>query len=312
MSEKKSMPDYSDLEFKAGSDVHVWDGVIYPWFVHAKTLDAMADFKVRTDDVYVVSFPKSGTTWTQEIVSLIKNNGEPDNTIKNKHVEERVPHLEMSTAVPGTILYPRIAAMPEDKPRLIKSHLSYQHMPKDFLVKKPKIVYIARNYKDVSVSGYSFLRMYKAFDIGSWKEFCEGILMREMTPYGPWAAHVLGWWQHRHDDNVLFLKYEDLKKDLRGGIVRIADFLGKDLSDDAITKTVEHCSFETMKKNPMTNFTGLDAFDHKVAPFMRKVLQLAGGTGDWKNWFTVAQNETMTKLIDERLYGTGLVFDYDP
>ncbi|XP_033099686.1 sulfotransferase 1E1-like [Anneissia japonica] len=308
MSEKTTpIVDYSDLEFKQGSGVHIWDEVIYPWFVHAETLDAMSDFQVRHDDVYVISYPKSGTTWTQEIVSLINSNGEPD-SVKDKHVEERVPHLEMSTAIPGTILYPRITAMPDDKPRLIKTHLPYQHMPKDFLVKKPKIVYIARNYKDVSVSGYSFLRMYKAYDdVGSWNDFCQGVLLKELTPYGPWTAHVLGWWQHRRDKNVLFLKYEDLKKDLRGGVIQIADFLGKPLSDEAIDKTVEHCSFKTMSRNPMTNFTGLDAFDHKVSSFMRK-----GGTGDWKNWYTVAQNEAMSKLIEERIQGSGLEFDYEP
>ena len=30
--------------------------------------------------------------------------------------------------------------------------------------------------------------------------------------YNLWSDHVLGWWKHRNDPNVLFLKYEDLKK----------------------------------------------------------------------------------------------------
>ena len=29
---------------------------------------------------------------------------------------------------------------------------------------------------------------------------------------GSWFDHVLGYWEHRNDDNVLFLKYEDLHK----------------------------------------------------------------------------------------------------
>ena len=27
-----------------------------------------------------------------------------------------------------------------------------------------------------------------------------------------WDKHVLGWWKHKDDANVFFLKYEDLKK----------------------------------------------------------------------------------------------------
>ena len=27
-----------------------------------------------------------------------------------------------------------------------------------------------------------------------------------------WTDHVLGWWKHKDDPNVFFLKYEDLKK----------------------------------------------------------------------------------------------------
>lgn len=30
--------------------------------------------------------------------------------------------------------------------------------------------------------------------------------------YNLWSDHVLGWWKHRNDHNVLFLKFEDLKK----------------------------------------------------------------------------------------------------
>ena len=39
------------------------------------------------------------------------------------------------------------------------------------------------------------------------------LLFRYFTVYyNLWSDHVLGWWKHRNDPNVLFLKYEDLKK----------------------------------------------------------------------------------------------------
>ena len=33
-----------------------------------------------------------------------------------------------------------------------------------------------------------------------------------VVAFGRWNDHVLDWWKHEDDPNVLFLKYEDLKK----------------------------------------------------------------------------------------------------
>ena len=33
-----------------------------------------------------------------------------------------------------------------------------------------------------------------------------------IVTYGHWYEHFLGFWKRRHDDNILFLKYEDMKK----------------------------------------------------------------------------------------------------
>ena len=38
------------------------------------------------------------------------------------------------------------------------------------------------------------------------------ILIHYLAMWSQWSNHVLGWWEHRHDPNVLFLKYEDLQK----------------------------------------------------------------------------------------------------
>ena len=32
------------------------------------------------------------------------------------------------------------------------------------------------------------------------------------VPYSKWNDHVLSWWKHREDPNVLFLKYEEMQK----------------------------------------------------------------------------------------------------
>ena len=57
---------------------------------------------------------------------------------------------------------------------------------------------------------------------GSWDEFFE-LYMSGNIYFGSWFDHVLGWWKHKDADNMLFLKYEDLKRNLREGVQKIAD-----------------------------------------------------------------------------------------
>lgn len=53
--------------------------------------------------------------------------------------------------------------------------------------------------------------------------------------------------------NVLFIKYEDMKSDLRGIIRQVAVFVGKPLNGSQIEKLADHLSFENMKENPSVN-----------------------------------------------------------
>ena len=40
----------------------------------------------------------------------------------------------------------------------------------------------------------------------------EAIFLFHAVSWNVWNDHVLGWWKHKDDRNVLFLKYEDLQK----------------------------------------------------------------------------------------------------
>ncbi|XP_077998119.1 sulfotransferase 1 family member D1-like [Glandiceps talaboti] len=319
------------------------DGIVFPGSVVRQDLKEMVQsFECRNDDVFVVSYPRSGTTWTIEMISLIMNNADTEYTYTVKqHV--RVPMLEISVEtlkrhewlvtqilwlkswIPRSVqryfkldkiqdLAIRTATdslqyltlMPSSSPRLIKTHLQRHHFPEQGFKKQSKIVYVARNPKDVLVSYYYHYTntAFHGFYRGTWTDFY-GLIMAKQVAFGDWFDHVLGWWKHADDENVCFLKYEEAKKDLRGTIKKLANFLKKDLTEEEIGRIEKYCSFESMRKNPAVNMDGERLFDLKRAAFIRK-----GCIGDWQNYFTVAQNREFEELYETKMKGSGLSFEW--
>jgi len=203
--------------------------------------DYISSFQTRPDDVFVVTYPKSGTTWLQEIVWQIHNEG----IISNEKILVRVPFLELALSenIPSTDL----KTLPS--PRLIKSHLSYKNTPKSASKDAQcQYIYVARNPKDVAVSYFLYMKLLNALGNGyngPWEFFLK-LFMEGNVSWNCWNDHVLGWWEHRDDPNVLFLKYEDLQKDLPSHVRMIAKFLNKPLSDELINRIAEQCTFKGM------------------------------------------------------------------
>ncbi|XP_043369208.1 sulfotransferase 1 family member D1-like isoform X2 [Dermochelys coriacea] len=190
-------------------------------------------------------------------------------------------------------------------PRLVKTHLPVQLLPDSFWENNCKIIYVARNAKDVAVSYYHFYQMAKMHpEPGTWDEFLEKFVTGEVV-FGPWYDHVKGWWEKRKDKPILYLFYEDMKEDPKREIQKVLQFLGKDLKEDVVNKILHHTSFEEMQKNPTANYKMVSKarMDHSVSPFMRK-----GIAGDWKNHFTVAQNEAFDSDYKEKMKGSTLQF----
>ncbi|VEN33643.1 unnamed protein product [Callosobruchus maculatus] len=55
-------------------------------------LDEFYNFPVRDQDVWICGYPKSGTTWTQEMVWMIMNNLDVEGAKEDIHF--RVPFIE--------------------------------------------------------------------------------------------------------------------------------------------------------------------------------------------------------------------------
>lgn len=267
----------------------------------AENWEQVEEFQARSDDVIIATYPKAGTTWVSEIVDMIYCGGNPEKCRRDT-IYNRVPYLEFK--IPDM---PTGVEILKDKPspRLVKTHLPIQLMPESFWDKKSKVIYIARNAKDVAVSYYFFHNMVKAMpDPGPWDTFLDSY-MKGYVCYGSWHDHVKGWWEKRHGQNILYLFYEDLKENPKREIRKMLHFLDIDMSEDIIEKIVYHTSFEEMKNNDMVNYKTLpnEILDQTTTTFMRK-----GLAGDWKNYFTVAQNEKFDEHYRRHMSGTNLCF----
>lgn len=244
----------------------------------------------------------TGTTWVQEIVYLIQTNLNFQ-TAKEVSIENRFPYLEYH--------YPGLKVINEMKsPRLIKTHLPLTLLPEEIKQKNPKIIYIARNPKDVLISYFHFMRMLKPVSRfnGSFEDFYHKFLHNKLC-YSPWWKHVKDFWDNKNQQNILFIRYEDMQKDVHSVIKKIADFLGKSLSENDVCKIAEHCQFNKMKNNEMVNFSWwkeLGLIDAKSdSEFIRK-----GVTGDWKGQLTEEMNKRIDRMVILKFYGSGLEFQY--
>ncbi|XP_072477900.1 sulfotransferase 1C1-like isoform X2 [Notamacropus eugenii] len=263
--------------------------------------DKIWNFQAKPNDLLIAGYLKSGTTWMQEIVDMIQNDGDEEKC-QQVEIYHRHPIIEWSQRL--YISNPEFA-MEVPSPRILKTHLPVQMLPPSFWKQNTKIIYVARNAKDCVVSYYHFSRMFIPFPTpGSLEEFIEKF-MNGRVLCGSWYDHVKGWWDKRDKHPILYLFYEDMKENPKREIQKILNFLEKDLSEEIINKIIYHTSFDIMKQNPMVNYTYFPKtmMDHSISPFMRK-----GMPGDWKNHFTVAQNEKFDEDYKKKMAGTTLTF----
>ncbi|EFB22087.1 hypothetical protein PANDA_017163, partial [Ailuropoda melanoleuca] len=269
------------------------------WF--AEAMESLEDFQAQPDDLLISTYPKSGTTWVSEILDMIYQGGDVQKC-RRAPIFMRVPFLEFK--VPG-VPTGLEALKDTPAPRLIKTHLPLALLPQTLLDQKVKVVYVARNAKDVAVSFYHFYRMAKVHpDPETWDNFLEKFMAGEVS-YGSWYQHVQEWWELSHTHPVLYLFYEDMKENPKREIQKILKFVGRSLPEETVDLIVKHSSFSEMKNNAMANYSTLplDVMDHSISAFMRK-----GISGDWKTTFTVAQNERFDADYAKKMAGCGLSF----
>jgi len=249
-------------------------------------------YRATANDFFVASYPKCGTTWCQYIVYLILNRGVPLHP--NDKLEMTFPHLEEVGAT-------AIEHLPTFNGgyRLIKTHLPYHMTP---LNPQAKYLYVVRNPKDCCVSFYhhtkGFVKHYN-FAQGSFDAFFH-LFLKGQVDFGDYFDNVLSWHEHKSDGNVLFVTYEDLLKNTRRSILKIASFLGEEYKSQllengeaVLLQVMEHSTFGSMHKD-QGRWCSERPKEHPR--FIRE-----GAIGNWKSYLTKSQSEALDQVILDRM-----------
>lgn len=193
----------------------------------------------RSTDLMLVSYPKSGSTWTSYLLHQVRSEGDDDFA----ELKEQVVDI-----TPGHWDPRKNPFLPEQAfhPRTYKTHGSYELAPKG-----GRLIYLARDPADTLWSLYWFVHDVFALEdpMPIEKFYTDYFVARFDTGHdigNPWS-HFLSWHPHREDENLLWLHYEDLREDLPRCLARIAAHMGVDLKDDLLELVLARSSMEHMR-----------------------------------------------------------------
>ncbi|XP_068192566.1 amine sulfotransferase-like isoform X1 [Antennarius striatus] len=264
-------------------------------FTSPEVLDSLQSFEIRESDVFLVTYPKSGTIWTQQIIISIFEFAGDVFEYSNNH--EKMPWLEHWEKRDDYSVRP--------SPRLFTSHLRPAFMPPGVKERKAKIIYVLRNPKDNVVSYYYFSQICSKMETPeSFEHYLEDYLDGNVS-VSSWFDHIRQWHSVRDQYNILYLTYEDMIVDLKSAVTKICNFLGKNLSEADIEKVVQKSTFKNMKEDPKANYK------HSLQIGVKGHFMRSGQIGDWKNYFTLAQSERVDRLLQERLGDLSLKFIWE-
>jgi hypothetical protein len=199
-------------------------------------------------DVFVATFVKSGTNWMMQIVHQLAFHGEGD----FNHIHDVVtwpdtklmgPLSRYAIPIEDPVVW---TASPEQK-RVIKSHFGWDLLPYS---EDARYIMVIRDPKDIFVSSYFFF--LKNGPLGpvapSVETWLDLFLSDDFFINGSWALNTDGYWAQRHRKNVLICSFKAMRRDLRGTVCKVAQFLDIKASDDVISRVCEKASFEYMKR----------------------------------------------------------------
>jgi hypothetical protein len=223
------------------------------------------DLPVYADDIFIVSYPRSGNTWTR---FLIANLLHPDEPATFANIERLVPDSEAQSSR-------YFKSIP--RPRVIKSHQYFDPRYK-------KVIYIVRDPRDVVLSYYDFQRKYRQIEDGyPLSEYVSDFVNGRLTSadWGTWGENVGSWVATRQKHaGFILLRYEDMVVDTERELTKVAGFLGIEPSRKLLANTINLSSAERMRGLEKTQGSEWVSTKNKRSdiPFIR-----TASSGGWRN-----------------------------
>ncbi|KAK2840847.1 hypothetical protein Q7C36_012426 [Tachysurus vachellii] len=294
-------PDFSSMMSASRPELIEFEGICMSHYF-TDDWENVQNFQARPDDILISTYPKAGTTWVSYILDLLYFGNTAPERQTSIPIFMRVPFIE--AVLPTIPTGVQLADNLPTTPRLIKTHLPVQLVPKSFWEQNCKVVYVARNAKDNLVSYFHFDRMNQIQPYpGDWNNYIQKF-MDGKTAFGPWYDHVCGYWEKKQTySNLHYMFFEDMVENTDREVERLCTFLGLSKPTEERENITQNVHFDAMKQNQMTNYSTLPVMNFSISPFMRK-----GKVGDWKNHFTVAQNEQFDEHYKEKMKNTTLKF----
>jgi len=190
------------------------------------------NLKIYPDDVFLVSYPKSGNTWTR---FLIANLVYPEKNPDFSSINDLLPDPEAMS---------KRSLERAPRPRILKSHQYFDP-------RYQKVIYIVRDPRDVVLSEYYFdIKRRAIAEDYPLEQFVARFVSGELNhPYGTWGENAASWFYTRHGDpRFLLVRYEALQTQPTDEMRRIADFLAIPATSEQIATAIERSSADRMRE----------------------------------------------------------------
>lgn len=218
--------------------------------------------EVYPDDVFIVSYPRSGNTWLRFLVGNLVHTGPVD----FRNIDDVISDIYQKG---------KLVIKTHKPPRFLKSHETFDH-------RYPKVVYLVRDPRDVCVSYYHYHLKNRWFDENvNLNDFVADFLQGNIRGnFGSWGENVGSWLGAGFGkSNFLLIRYEDLHEDTMEELIKVADFIGINSSKEQLEEAITRSNLDNMRKLEQEQFRDWSTTrgsDPKI-PFIR-----VADVGGWR------------------------------
>ena len=250
-------------------------------------------------DVILVSYPKSGRTWLQNILAeLGKISFDPQNEINEKtSISDALVKLGESDNGFPSILATHAKSSWEAVEPIHDEHQIQKDDFSDFATQK--IVYLHRDPRDVLVSQFYHIKLrnnVKSIDK-------EDLISNKIVGIKKIIFFMNKWLEYAeaHPEQIFRMSYEEMKKAPLETLKNVCKFMGMEVSEDAISEAIRASDIKKMQKKQASN-TNSDPWTMTKNPQNVNSFQSRKGKiGEHKEFFSPEQLQKIDNAIDEFL-----------